>query len=500
MNTNTLKKARILVVSFDGLRPDLVVPELMPNLCRLRELGLTLSNHRTVYPSETRTGFPSLVTGAPVGAHGMVGNQYLDRFTVPPRLMDTADAELLRTLDVESGGQLMSVPSLGEILASVGLSLAVIATNTPGTTRLFNHKAEDLGHIRLSGHYRESCTPLAVLAKVEEHIGPMPPAPPPDEPDTLGQSWITSAFLDVVWPRYQPDVTILSFGEPDITSHFHGTAAQATRQIIRHCDHEFGRVLDWWQSEGREAGVQILATSDHGHVTGHTSVSVADSLREAGFHPAFELGAGVDVLIVPGQVGALYLAAPNDAQIVKLVAAISGMPWCGPIFTRAKSMTEGIALGSLPHHLVFAAHPRAPDVSFSFRADDDLDPFGLVGRTFYDSERRPGLGLHGGLHPKEMATVGIAAGSLIKLTGTVSTAPSGICDWAPTMLHVLGIEPPPSMQGRILHELFDHRPRLKSKIDAQMETFEAKLGSYTQVLRRVRYESRTYVESGTAVG
>ncbi|WP_225612938.1 alkaline phosphatase family protein [Variovorax sp. VRV01] len=493
-------KTRILVVSFDGLRPDLVVPELMPNLCRLRDMGLTLANHRTVYPSETRTAFPSLVTGAPVGVHGMVGNRYLDRFAVPHRLIDTADARLLRSLDVESGGQLMSVASLGEILASAGLSLAVIATNTPGTTRLFNHKAEDLGHIRLSGHYRESCTPLSVLAQAEEHIGPLPPAPPPDEPDTLGQSWITSAFLEVVWPKHRPDATILSFGEPDITSHFHGTAAQSTRQIIAHCDHEFGRLLDWWQSEGQEAGVQIFVTSDHGHITGHTSVSVADSLREAGFHPAFQLGAGVDVLIVPGHVGALYLATPNDRQIARLVAAISSMPWCGPIFTRARNMTEGIAPGSLPHHLVFAAHLRAPDVSFSFRTDDGLDPFGLPGRTFYDNDRRTGLGLHGGLHPKEMATVGIAAGSLIQGRGTVSMPPSGICDLAPTILHMIGIEQPRSMQGRVLHEIFDGTARQESKLGVHTEAFEAKLGSYSQVLRRVRYGSRTYVESGAAVG
>ncbi len=214
---------RFLIVSFDGLRPDLVGPALTPNLCRLKAAGVTLASHRTIYPSETRSAFPSLVTGATTDRHGMVGNKYVDRSVKPPRYIDTSDALLLRRLDRESGGQLYSAPSLGEILGSAGRSLAVLATNTPGTTHLFHHKAEDFGHVRLSGHFRESCTPEGVLAEIEERISPLPPAPPKSEPDRIGQDWITSAFLDVVWPKYRPDVTILSYGEPDVTSHFHGT-------------------------------------------------------------------------------------------------------------------------------------------------------------------------------------------------------------------------------------------------------------------------------------
>ncbi|MBZ9602958.1 alkaline phosphatase family protein [Phyllobacterium chamaecytisi] len=126
---------RFLIISFDGLRPDLVSSDLTPNLCRLQSLGATLSEHRTIYPSETRSAFPSLVTGATTGPHGMVGNQYIDRSVKPPRYIDTSDAVLLRKLDLESGARLMSVPTLSQILAATGLSMAVLATNTPGTTR-----------------------------------------------------------------------------------------------------------------------------------------------------------------------------------------------------------------------------------------------------------------------------------------------------------------------------------------------------------------------------
>ncbi|MET4245207.1 alkaline phosphatase family protein [Bradyrhizobium sp. RT10b] len=488
-----LESPRILVVSFDGLRPDLISRELTPNLWRLKAAGLTLANHRTVYPSETRSAFPSFVTGATPDRHGMVGNKYVDRTTLPPRYIDTSDAVLLRELDVASGGLLFSVPSLGELLAKSGRSLAVLSTNTPGTTRLFHHKAEDLGHVRLSGHFREACTPSEVLADIEAQLGPLPPAPPKIEPDRAGQNWITSAFLDYVWPRCRPDVTILSFGEPDVTSHFHGTGADQTRSIIAYCDRQFGRVLDWWDEEGRADGVQLFALSDHGHITGHTRISVAGSLRAAGFSPGTAPGPGVDVVVVPGQVGALYLDEMDEATLARLVASLTAEPWCGPVFTGARDEVNGIAPGSLSKRLVFADHIRAPDVAFSFRTDDSDDAFGLEGGTFYDNDRRTGLGLHGGLHPKELAAVGILAGNAVPCSGASSSVPSGICDIAPTILHLLGVSATPTMSGRVLHEALALAPNL---IYPREEVFEARLGDYRQILRREHVGGASYIAGG----
>ncbi|MET4019733.1 hypothetical protein ABIB73_005284 [Bradyrhizobium sp. F1.4.3] len=323
-----------------------------------------------------------------------------------------------------------------------------MSTNTPGTTRLFHRKAEDLGHVRLSGHFREACTLSEVLADTEAQLGALPPAPPKIEPGRAGQNWITSAFLDYVWPRCRPDVTIVSFGEPDVTSHFYAGADQ-TRSIIAYCDRQSGRVLDWWVEEGKAAGVQLFALADHGHIAGHTRISVAGSLPAAGFSPGTAPGPGVDVVVVSGQVGALYLDEMDEATLVRLVASLTAEPWCGPIFTRADEV-NGIASGSLSKRLVFADHIQAPDAAFSFRTDDSDDAFGLEGGTFYDNDRRTGLGLHGGLHPKELAAVGIASSSL----------PSGICDIAPTILHLLGVSATPTMSGRVLHEALALAPNL----------------------------------------
>lgn len=489
-----MTSTRFLVVSFDGLRPDLIGLDQTPNLVRVQRMGVTLSRHRTVYPSETRVAFPSLVTGATSNRHGMVGNKYVDRATVPNRYVDTADAVLLRRIDLESGGKLMTAPTLGEILAAAGKSLAVLATNTPGTTRFFHHKAEDFGHVRLSGHFPEACTPADVLAAVEARFGKLPPAMPQGEPDMEAQELITSAFLEIVWPQVKPDVTILSYGEPDTTSHFHGTGAAATREVLAHCDRQLGRVLDWWDAEGYAAGVQIIVVSDHGHITAHRRVSVVDSLKAAGFATGIAPGPDVDVVVVPGQVGALYLADRSNAAVAKLVEAVTDQPWCGSVFTARRNEVEGIAPGTFGSHIVFADHERAPDVYFVFRADDEIDPFGFG--TFYDNARRPGLGVHGGLHPKELAAVGIVAGSAFLGGDVVSSIPSGICDFAPTILHLMGIAAPASMTGRVLFEVMAGVPSARRFPAIEPEVFETGHRAYRQTLRRVRVGGTVYIEAG----
>ncbi|RWD42785.1 alkaline phosphatase family protein [Mesorhizobium sp.] len=490
---------KFIIASFDGLRPDLIGPELTPNIARVQALGTTLTKHRTVYPSETRVAFPSLVTGSTSSRHGMVGNKYVDRKTVPQLYVDTADAVLIDRLNRESGGGLMSAPTLGEILHKAGKTLAVLATNTPGTTRLFNHQAEGLGHVRFSGHFPEACAPKDLLELAEAQLGPLPPNPPQGVPDEEGQVWITSAFLEFVWPRLKPDVTIISYGEPDTTSHFHGTGSKTTRDIIAYCDAQFGRVLDWWEAEGSAAGAQIIIASDHGHITAHSRVSAIDELGGAGLRAGIAPGVDIDVVIVPGQVGALYLADRSEASIARMVEVLTEKPWCGPIFTAPRSELEGIAPGSFASTLAFIDHDRAPDVYFSYRADDTVDEFGLVGGTWYDNARRPGLGVHGGLHPKELACVGIVAGSAFRADGGASDVPSGICDYGPTILSLLGIPVPESMTGRVLREVLAGAT-IPADPQAEPEVLETGLGAYRQILRRVRVGATTYLDGGTAGG
>lgn len=487
----TSAQNRVLFVLFDGLRPDLITPANTPNLCRLGDQGVTLGRQRTVFPSETRIAMTSLVTGATPDRHGIVGNRYFDRSSAGRLAVNTADHRLLEKLDSESGGRLLGVPSLGEILAAHGRSMAVLASNSAGATRLFNHKAQMLGHATLSGHFPDVATSAALLDQAQRRFGPIPVPPPKGTPDLDAQRLLTSTFLELVWPERRPDLTILSFSEPDTSSHYCGTAAAETRQALRFADEQFGRVLDWWEAEGRADGMHLIVASDHGHVSVWARADPVGALEDAGLRcGSGEVGEeGVDAVVLPGQVGAIYLMEPTEEAIRRAVAAMMEQPWCGPVFTAGRGDVEGVAPGSLARHLVFADNGRSADILFAYRSDSEADPFGLIGRT-WSADWGLGLGVHGGLHPGEMASTGILAGTRFK-SGVRSATPSSIVDLAPTALRLLDIAPPATMTGRVLDETFDPSAEAPAVVD---EVEEAGAGTYRQRLRRVAVGSSRYVE------
>ena len=131
----TASHPRILIVLFDGLRPDLIGPATTPNLHRLQGLGVTLERQRTVYPSETRSAMTSLVTGAAPAGHGMVGNTYLDRTGTPPLVVDTggvdehhrADGQEFHRLFHRVGGGAGELGDDGDLLAGDGVEQARLA-------------------------------------------------------------------------------------------------------------------------------------------------------------------------------------------------------------------------------------------------------------------------------------------------------------------------------------------------------------------------------------
>ncbi|WP_284268767.1 alkaline phosphatase family protein [Bradyrhizobium iriomotense] len=486
---------RVLIVLFDGLRPDLISPSLTPNLDRLQRRGAMLARQRTIYPSETRTALTSLVTGTTPDRHGIVGNKYLDRLSAPPRFIDTSDDCLIEELDIESGGHFVGVPSLGEVLVANGRTFSVLASNSAGATSMLNHKARTLGQVTLSGHFPRIATSAAMLERVEALLGPTPAPAPQGTPDLAAQAFLTSAFLDVIWPQIRPDVAILSFGEPDISCHYSGIGASETLEAIGFIDKQFGRVLDWWETDGISHGVHLVTASDHGHVTVHAQADLFETLEGAGLRCGPVPAPGIDAIIIPGQVGAIYLSEPSDAVIRRAVAAMIERPWCGPVFTAGRGGVEGVAPGSFARHLVFVDHPRSADILFSFRGDDAVDSFGLMGRT-WSADWPVGFGVHGGLHAKEMSSVGILAGPLIK-SGLISQVPSGICDFAPTVLGLLGISRPSTMTGRVLAEVFtegaEKEPRV---IETVHETSDR---GYLQHLCCVEVGAAVYLDSAEAL-
>src|ERR1700744_4893843 len=65
---------RVVIVICDSLRSDLITPADAPFLVELSERGVRFANHRSVFPSTTRTSSASIATGCLPARHGLYGN------------------------------------------------------------------------------------------------------------------------------------------------------------------------------------------------------------------------------------------------------------------------------------------------------------------------------------------------------------------------------------------------------------------------------------------
>ncbi|MBI4081754.1 MAG: alkaline phosphatase family protein [Candidatus Lambdaproteobacteria bacterium] len=436
-----------LIVVFDGLRPDLITPGLMPNLARFQAGGSAFPLSRAVFPSATRVNATALVTGAVPGVHGIVANKFFDPRVFPDRAIDTAQHTELEAAE-QAWGRLVTAPSLGELLAEAGQRMAVVSSGSGGTARLLNPRAQALEHVTLCLRAWGASTPAGFAEEMLRAFGPIPPAGRPNAARLTRQ---TDLFLESVHPRVQPAVSVVWFSDPDSTFHECGIGSAEGLACLRHADGEFGRLLEWAGRREQRERLQVLALSDHGHITARRRIEIKRLFAEAGLRFDSHFRADVEFAGSAGYTGAIRVRGGERARMGRLVAWLAAQPWCGLIFTAGGDGIEGAIPGTFDRALLMLDHERAPEVYFVMENDHARDANGIEGGCFFEGEYPEGGSTHGGLHPKELHNVLIAQGSRFR-PAYRSPFPAGITDVAPTLLQLLGLPIPPTMTGRVLSE------------------------------------------------
>jgi arylsulfatase A-like enzyme len=486
----SMAPTKFLLVGFDGLRPEMMTQALMPNLHRHASQGVTFTNHRCTFPSETYVNLTSLVTGSTPSRHGLIANYYLDSRVDGRERFEGSSVERIEKAQRAYAGKLFDALSLGEILGQSARRMAIISTNSPGSVRLKHHQVVDHAHLSLACHTPDSSHPRNEVEAIVARLGSLSGK---RFPDVEGVTYVTNVFLEHLCASALPDLTILWYGEPDNSYHAYGIGATESLSALRHVDAEFGRVLDWWHASEQRESLQILVISDHAHITQKTRVAAGDLLRDAGFKVDDHLQDGADLALIPAYGGRIWVR-DKDPDLTRAIGqALMEMDACGMVFSAGRNEVEGIVPGSFSKQLVMADHPRSPDIYYILRTDDEPDEHGYVGTCHFESGLPPGAGMHGGLHRNELRSLCVASGSLFAQAKRVE-AHSGIVDIAPTILHGLGIAAPQSMEGRVLHEAFINGA--SQPPDSVPEKYETGAGHYRQVLHRTRIGDSCYLDGG----
>jgi predicted AlkP superfamily pyrophosphatase or phosphodiesterase len=130
-----------IVLVLDGLRPDTITPEETPNLWRLRQEGVNFTNSHSVFPTVTRVNATAIGTGTLPARNGVVGNSQYVRAVDPNHAFVNDDHKKLLHLDQVTGGGMVLVKTLGEILQERGKRLAAVSSGSTGSALLTNARA-----------------------------------------------------------------------------------------------------------------------------------------------------------------------------------------------------------------------------------------------------------------------------------------------------------------------------------------------------------------------
>ncbi|UPY37747.1 alkaline phosphatase family protein [Sediminicoccus sp. KRV36] len=429
---------RFILIVLDGLRPDMVSPASMPALAALLTRGTRFAEARSVFPSETRVATPSLVTGCRPAAHGMVANTVFDRALAPGRLLRTKDAADFHILSAGAESPLLR-PGIGEVLAAAGLGFAVVSAGTPGQTLVASPAARRLGQFRWNAADTDTPDALAVARQ----LGPTPPASIPNLARTRHAARVLTEY---VLPVLRPDVALFWCPEPDISFHYRGLGDAAAALAMTEADQCVVRIVAWRDAQPDAKAIGLIVLSDHGHVTGHRKIALAERMARDGL-PA---GAGgTAITIAPAGAPGIWLDDPGLAS--QVADWLARQDWAGPLLANDPTLLPGRtgALAALE-----AQHPRAADLVLLFAGDEAPDHYGLPGRAPFDAGDVPeGGGMHGGLHRRELATVLAFEGGPFT-PGLAMRGMADLTDVAPTILHLLGLGAA-GMDGRVLHQAWD---------------------------------------------
>jgi arylsulfatase A-like enzyme len=476
----------VVVVVWDGMRPDFVTEQNTPTLWKLAREGVTFRNHHAVYTSATMVNGTAMMTGVYPGKSGIIANHV---YRPDIDLHHAVDVELPSSVkkgDELSGGKYIAVPTIAELVQRADARSLIAAAKTVGL--LLDRQPQTVSTRNSTTLVAGKTLPGAALDPITEKLGPFPSA------HLQQDSWTTKALVDVLWKDGVPAFSMLWLGEPDLTEHGTAPGAPAALAAIKSADENLAAVLSALDEHKVRETTDVFVVSDHGFSTIRRSIDVRKILNEAGFAAMTEFKGEPktgDIMLAGNGGSVLFYVTGHDAAVTRrLVEFLQQSDFAGVIFTKqAMEGTFGLEQATIQND-------RAPDVAMAFRWEPSKNQFGVPGMIDADWQRAAGRGTHASLSRFDMHNMLIAAGPDFKRDET-NDLPSGNIDLTPTILQILAIKPVQKMDGRVLAEAMTAATPLQKP---EAKTIEAtkhfQSGTWRQSLQISRVGSTIYLDEG----
>ena len=488
----TTNDRHVVVVVWDGMRPDFVSERNTPNLWKLAREGVTFRHHHSVYPTATDVNGAAIATGVYPNHNGLLANREYRPRIDPQRAFENAEPEVIKKGDETSGGKYLALPTIAEIVRTAGRRTAIAGTKS--VAFLQDRHAEWTTAASKDSLTAFAAAPMPQNMREEtlRLLGPFltEPANTADQRN----AYATRALTDILWRDGLPAYSLLWLSDPDLTQHEYSPGSEPSMAAIRSSDRNLAAVLDALSKKNARETTDVLVVSDHGFSTIERGIDFPGELRAAGFDAvaAFEQAPKAGQVMIVGNGGTIlfYIIEHDRAVASRLVEWLQHSDFAGVIFAREKFE------GAFPMESVHANTAEAPDVMVALRWNPKANRFGIPGHITTDATRGAGKGSHATLSKFDVHNTLIAAGPGFR-RAMLDDLPSSNIDLAPTVLHLLGLESPQKFDGRVLSEAMtgdSTSPRVVTETLEVARTFPS--GQWRQHLRISRVGETTYIDEG----
>jgi arylsulfatase A-like enzyme len=489
------KARHVVVVVWDGLRPDFISPAHTPTLVRLAQDGVMFANHHAVYPSSTEVNGTAIATGAYPQNSGIVANREYRPTIDPLKPVDSQSSDVIRKGDEISHGHYLMRPTLAETLQTAGFQTLIAGTKAMVQLHDRRERADD----DRSGVtvYDGKVLPASLKSPLEAALGNYPDAenvrsPLPNEPR---DDWTTRALIGPLWSNGVPAFSLLWLSEPDFSQHPSAPGSKKSLAALAACDRQLAAVLAELDRRKLRDRTDVLVVSDHGFSTVERGVDVCAELQKAGFpaQRSFTHAPASGQILVNGLGGttAFYIIGHDPATARRLVAFLQQQDYAGVVLSREKSP------GTFALAEVNLDSPAAPDVVLSLRWFPRRSALDAPGLLTVDGGQKIAGGAHGSLSRFDLHNFLVVAGPDFK-KGFVNEWPTGSTDLTPTILWLLGVKPTEPLDGRVLSEALTIPAPAVGKPSTRRLEAAATNGAvvWRQYLQTSRVNGTVYLDEG----
>ena len=439
----TDQRRRVLLISADGMRPDLFDPALMPVCGELVARGTRLIDYHASYPTHSRVNITTISTGCLPGKHGFAANIFRVDGATEDGVIDTGDFGHISQLDQHTRGNAIQVPTLPELLKMNGRKAQVVATSSDAAGLIWNRFHPDQVF-----DLNESVDRPAIRA-VREKLGPVPSETLPNRIPHI--EYTARALSEHYLDDDEVDFFAVWLSEPDHTLHHFGVGSPEVREALQAVDRSVAEILDGLDRRGIRDQFDIFLISDHGHSTVERHRTLGEFIEPmiADRVPNLRgLATASDFIYpAPGQL------APAAEDLAPLVSWMQDQPWCGAVFGGSSALSN--LPGVLPLRAIWGNHEgdRAPLLAVTPTWSHSSNQFGKPGTIAALTEQVALRATHGSASPYELHAFATLSGTSFQ-AGVRSLSPAGAQDLAPTICQILGVPIPQWMDGRVLGESF----------------------------------------------